>query len=295
MTIKNIAQLVKKHPHVYHWLKRNNRELLHKLLSPSGKKYTKEECLVSALPYRTRTQWKKSCPSVYNAAIKNGWVDECCNHMTVLIRKITKQECIKSALPYDSKKKWNEECPKEYNKAWRRGWLGECCAHMKPNHITWDIEAIWIEARKYDTRSKFVKSSPVAYHAARKLGMLDDVCGHMDNVKLPNGHWKIKENVTESARPYNKVYKWQAACSGAYQSALENGWIKEATAHMIPSKNSTTTTKCTETGEVFISQAEAARKMSLDSKLINSVLKGKQKSTGGYSFTYVKESDNTEE
>lgn len=47
--------------------------------------------------------------------------------------------------------------------------------------------------------------------------------------------------------------------------------------------------KCIETNQIFSSQSEASRILNLSCGNINSVLKGRYKQTGGYSFEYIDE------
>lgn len=43
--------------------------------------WTKERCIEKAKEYKTRTQWNKESKSSYLAALRNGWMEECCKHM----------------------------------------------------------------------------------------------------------------------------------------------------------------------------------------------------------------------
>lgn len=46
--------------------------------------HTLESCKASALQYQTRSQWKSSPDNAnYQAAIRNGWIEQCAAHMTV--------------------------------------------------------------------------------------------------------------------------------------------------------------------------------------------------------------------
>jgi hypothetical protein len=49
---------------------------------PAGYWDVKENCIESALPYETSTQWQKNRGAAYTAATRNGWLDECRAHMT---------------------------------------------------------------------------------------------------------------------------------------------------------------------------------------------------------------------
>lgn len=54
-------------------------------------------------------------------------------------------------------------------------------------------------------------------------------------------------------------------------------------------KNNCLPVKCIETGEIFESGADCARKMGLDASHISKVCRGKQKAHKGYHFEFVKE------
>lgn len=54
-------------------------------------------------------------------------------------------------------------------------------------------------------------------------------------------------------------------------------------------KKSSTKIRCVETGEVFNSQREASKKMNISKGSINSQLKGRYKTAGGYTFEYITE------
>ncbi len=45
--------------------------------------WTKEKCFEEALKYKTRRSFSKTNGSAYNAARKNGWIDEICSHMKI--------------------------------------------------------------------------------------------------------------------------------------------------------------------------------------------------------------------
>jgi hypothetical protein len=44
--------------------------------------WTLERCQESALQYDYRTAWSKGDSSSYQTALRNGWMDACCGHMT---------------------------------------------------------------------------------------------------------------------------------------------------------------------------------------------------------------------
>lgn len=50
----------------------------------------------------------------------------------------------------------------------------------------------------------------------------------------PWGYWRVKENVIKEAQKYQRRSDFTRDASGAYESAIRNGWIEEAIAHMPP-------------------------------------------------------------
>jgi len=55
-------------------------ENLHRENKPRGF-YTKELCLEQSLKYKSRIDFFKKDPNVYNAAVRKKWINEICNHM----------------------------------------------------------------------------------------------------------------------------------------------------------------------------------------------------------------------
>lgn len=61
------------------WLKYCCRHMVRKI-HPLGY-WTKKRCLADARKYQTRSEWQRS-GSGYVTALRRGWADECCRHMT---------------------------------------------------------------------------------------------------------------------------------------------------------------------------------------------------------------------
>ncbi len=54
--------------------------------------------------------------------------------------------------------------------------------------------------------------------------------------RKPMGYWNIKENVLKEALSYSSRSKFTELSNGAYESALRNGWLEEATEHIIDTR-----------------------------------------------------------
>jgi len=96
--------------------------------------WTKEQCKIEALKYKTKNEFCKNSGSAYGASLKNKWIDEICSHMIKIKHEKeywTKEQCKNEALKYNSRTEYNLKCVSSYSKAWQNGWLDEICQHME--------------------------------------------------------------------------------------------------------------------------------------------------------------------
>ncbi len=187
--------------------------------------WTKEVCIKDALKYQTRTEWQNAS-GAYQAAQKNGWVDECCRHMKIVLVTWTKEACIKDALKYKTRTEWSDSSS-AYQAAQKNGWLDECCRHMKILQMAWTKQMCIEDALKYQTRSEWDKKSNACYCFTRRKGWLDECCRHM---KIIHKSW-TKQMCIEDALKYQSGAEWRKKSSG-YSAALRNGWTAECRKHM---------------------------------------------------------------
>ena len=90
-----------------------------------------EKCQEEALKFTTRTNFIKNSNGAYDAAYKNNWVDEICQHMTSF--KWTFDECKEEALKYKMRKEFQMNSSGAYHAAHANGWIDEICEHMHKN------------------------------------------------------------------------------------------------------------------------------------------------------------------
>lgn len=145
--------------------------------------WTLEKCIEDASQYDTKSLWMKNSIGGYSAAHKNGWIDLCCEHMSVLWeKKWSLEACKADALKYNTKSEWHKGSPNAYTAAHRKKWLDDCSAHMKegrkPNGY-WSLERCKEDAKRYPSKQQWRTSSPSGYVTAKSKGWLDDCCGHM--------------------------------------------------------------------------------------------------------------------
>jgi hypothetical protein len=113
----------------------------------------------------------------------------------------------------------------------------------------WSKERALADARKYSTRKEWDKASH-GYSYARLNGFLDEACLHMvrENAWTRSRQriW-TKDAVLADAKKYKRKIEWREASPSAYVIAKRNGWLNEATVHMVPSPRGQPPSKWTKT------------------------------------------------
>lgn len=94
--------------------------------------WTKEKCLTEAKKYKNRRQFNLHAKGAYNAAMRNGWLDEVCHHMKTTKNGTwqIKDNCLIEALKYNNRSDFRIKSCGAYTSAYRNGWLDEICSHM---------------------------------------------------------------------------------------------------------------------------------------------------------------------
>jgi superfamily II DNA or RNA helicase len=199
-----------------------------KVRKPNGF-WSLEKCKESALKYNTKNEWRLNDNKALNAALINGWYDECVKHMSEVHTSWTKEKCIESAQKYNSKIEWLKNDANAYSAACRNNWLDECTSHMKKLTGFWTLETCKESALKYNTIKDWSKNESGAYNKATKNGWIDECCGHMTRL---NRKPYTKEECIENAKNYTKLFDWRKENGNLYAAVLTNGWLEECTSHM---------------------------------------------------------------
>jgi hypothetical protein len=195
--------------------------------------WTKERCIEDALRYSSRKEW--SSQSSYNAAKKNGWVEECASHM---VKKINiwkdKERCLEVAKRHGSIRQWQLNHSTSYSMAKKNGWFDECIAHMVPTkHPSryWTKERCMEDALRYSNKTEWLKQNAKCYQAANRNGWLKECTVHMIGLRKPKGYWTL-ERCMEEAKKYASRKEWGLKSGGSYFYARYNKWVEECTTHM---------------------------------------------------------------
>lgn len=207
---------------------------LHK---PNGY-WSKENCQIEALKYKTRRTFRLGSGSAYQSASRNNWIDEICSHMKQLKKPSgywTKENCYKEALKYNTRNEFRIGNHIPYQIACRNNWIDEMCSHMIPVRKPtgyWTKDRCQIEALKYNGRKLFQKNSASAYQYSLKNKWLDEICSHMDVFSKPKNYWN-KEHCQEEALKYNTRRAFEIGSASAYNASSKNKWLSEICSHMI--------------------------------------------------------------
>lgn len=116
--------------------------------------WSKETVFEYARLFSTKTEFRKANKGAYNAAWKNGWLEEM-DWLAVLAREpYTKEEVLTIARQYTTKNDFRKAVPNVYNSAQKKGWLED---------ITWFVTAPKFNSHNYCVYVYIDEDNKVAY------------------------------------------------------------------------------------------------------------------------------------
>ena len=119
----------------------------------------------------------------------------------------------------------------------RRGLFSKLCGHMTRHVRRISDDELAKIASKYHHKKDFLHGDKSAYTIARLRGILDEICSHMPEERKPPRYWNNKKRCRREALKYKSRMDFCKGSSGAYCSALRNGWLNEICKHMKPKGN----------------------------------------------------------
>lgn len=146
------------------------------------------------------------------------------------------KEIIADAKKYYNRRDWKKNSPHLYEAARprRRNILEQATAHMKvlPNSVIkkWTHSAILKDASKYKSKSDWQRSSN-GYAAAIRQKIFKKATAHM--LRPDQTQKWDKSTVIKSAKKFKVMKRWIEKFGGAYNVALQKGWLQESTKHML--------------------------------------------------------------
>lgn len=204
----------------------------------SGKaKWNRENLKLIAHQYDSYTEFKKNEYGPYQAIHKLGLVDDLCAHM---VRKFvwTKSGAALEARKFKSRTDFQNGARGAYLAAYKNKWLDEICSHMN-THIPSTIDDALAVAKGYKYPAQFRKNYPSLYSLIARSGGLKALCPHMVFRNNRGKPWTERE-VCDEAKKYSTRNEFKQACPGAYNKAIQRGWIDRACQHMDLQLNSWT-------------------------------------------------------
>jgi hypothetical protein len=197
--------------------------------------------VLSAADHLNRKAWAKAAGSLYIAAWRNDWLEDCCAHMTPVRKTWSENACLASAKKYVEIREWRKAERNAYDAAHSNGWLAKCTGHFlqikKPNGY-WTKERCVSDAKAYSYKKQWSRNNGAAYKRAKENGWLDECCAHMMEMKKEKGHWTF-EKCFVSASEFLHRSEWFRREKKAYVAAHRNGWLEKCCAHMVSAAGGT--------------------------------------------------------
>ena len=141
--------------------------------------WTFDRCKEEACKYSKKSNFEKGSGSAYIIALRNGWINKICSHMSSPQRASghwTKSACLKEASKYKTASDFEKFSPGAYDASRKHGIYKKCCQHMQSPQKEkgfWTKSKCLEEAKKYSSISEFQKGSRYAYQKSLKNGWLE--------------------------------------------------------------------------------------------------------------------------
>ena len=204
---------------------------IYKILPPkvkgkSIKKFSLKMVMDNASKSENYNDFRNKYGSAYNAALRNGWLNEV---KTILTPKFhtpyTKDEIFTIAKSVNSYSEFIDYSNSMYNAALKNGWLDEIKNYfgIKEVHSKYTLEDILDVAKRCESYTEFRNHTSV-YSAARHNGWLVEV---KKIVKSEVHDSYTKDSVLQLAKKCKTYKEFQINYSGAYNAARINHWLED--------------------------------------------------------------------
>lgn len=137
-------------------------------------KWNKESCYKEAKKCKSRSEFIKKNGSAYNAAKKNGWLDDYIWFDILRRKRWTYDSCFDEAKKYITLIEFRKKSYGAYTRALRNKWLSDYTWLKTSRHQYWTYEECFDIAKKDHSKKEFCQKNHLAYHAARKHNWIDD-------------------------------------------------------------------------------------------------------------------------
>lgn len=157
----------------------------------------KEDCIIDAFKYKTKTEWFKNSNKAYNIARKNNWIADCCKHMIkpeIWNKKWNKETCIIEAKKYTNKKDFQKKSAGASDAAYSNNWIDEICSHME---VLGNLRKRCIYVYEFSDNFAYVGLTYNfnARDLSRKLNKKDSVTKHITSTNIIPKHIQLSDYI----------------------------------------------------------------------------------------------------
>jgi hypothetical protein len=193
--------------------------------------WTKDKVQNEANKFTRRIDFQKNSSKAYNAALRNDWLDEVCDHMEKTHIDWTEEMVQKEADKYQTLKDFRLKSPLAYNAALRLGIINSITKNLTKAIDDWSEENIKKEMSKYNSISELRNTNQGAYVTAYKRYGKEFINNFYGST--PKIRWS-PELLRKEADKYNTRLEFLRGSESAYKAAQRQGILNDLIKDMEP-------------------------------------------------------------
>jgi predicted GIY-YIG superfamily endonuclease len=194
-------------------------------------KWTKDNCMVEALKYDSKSNWKLNAGGSFNSAKKNGWINDCTKHMIRLGSKYKRliyafefsDKCVYIGLTYNPKERREEHLnSKRKKKSAVYQHIVKTGLYPEYKELTEYIDKDSASVREGEYLNKYKQDGWIILNKIKTGGL-------GGNIRI----WS-KEVCESLAKNYNTKIEFLTNHRTPYLTSQKRGWLNEICSHMKP-------------------------------------------------------------
>lgn len=192
--------------------------------------WTKERVQSEANKYKKRFDFQKKSPKAYNAAYRNGWLNQVCDHMEKNYIDWTEDLIKKEVMKYKTLKDFRTQSS-AYKAAQRFGIFDDVTKNLTRAIENWTDENLMDELSKHDSISDLRKNNNSAHTIAyQRFGkeFLNNFYGSVSKIS-----W-TPELLKKEAQKYKNRLEFLKGSESAYKAAQRQGILDDLIKDMEP-------------------------------------------------------------
>lgn len=280
------AELIKNYRTLYDHLRVYEKEKLVKHFGNIRTRlcgYSKETCINTAKNFNNFTEWVKNCNGAYQAAIKNGWLDDV-KKIYRHTKKRKKYKDYKIEL-LNLAKKGLQKPPAGTNLGAALKTLTNINSPRFDSKFVEDIKNINPEYLL--SYSEILKKKKAIEEEVRKKKKSDITISKVEGSK-----WGTLKKCEKEAKKFKTKGEWRSKSNSSFNSAKKNGWLDICSQHMSRGITEARKVKNLTTKKVYDSISDAARYNEISSPSLIRQAIYKNCKSGGCRWAYCDEDGN---